>query len=404
MTEIATPAPSRSTPGNDRWHTFLDVAGGLFWNPIIEKEILARMRSWRAPVAISAFIFILSLVGWVALAIASAASNFGGSAVTPGIGLGMFAALMVTELVLVILLTPGLTAGAISGEKERQTLDLLLCTRVRPSAIVAGKLMSSVLFILLQVLVSVPLLCFVFLFGGVELDQVLVTTLVLMLTALAVGSIGIFCSSVLRNSIASTASAFLLTVIFLVGPAILPYFITAVTNPRSFSFIQGQPIYQLGEPFFALGATLAPASANNNNFSAQPTIGLGSSVGGTICTSTPNGGTQCRTSGNGGRSTVYTTGQGNISQPTLPLGNVMLQGDTVVAGPLQHWHAWQIFSVLNLAFAAILLFFSTLLLGPARLKRAQGALRPPRHAELPPLGVPSDAALPAPRQDPYGRG
>ena len=394
------PLPQATRPGGERWRKGLDVALGLVWNPIIEKEILARMRSWRAPVAISVFIFVLSLVGWVALALASAAAQFGGNAVTPGIGLGIFAALMVTELVLVILLTPGLTAGAISGEKERQTLDLLLCTRVRPSAIVAGKLMSSVLFILLQVGVSIPLLSFVFLFGGVEIDQVVVCTLVLMLTALSVGSIGILCSTVIRNSIGSTAAAFLLTVIFLVGPALLPFFVSAVTNPRNFMSNFGQPIYQLGEPFYALGSTLAPASGGA--FNAKPVIVGGGIRGSSVCTSAPNGGTQCRTTsvGGGGSLSTVTNNPGGLD---VPFGNVMLQGDTVVAGPLQHWHAWQIFTLFDTAFAAALLFISTMVLGSGRASRAGRALRPPRHAELAPLVGPADAPLPAPMKDPGPR-
>ncbi|MEA2682017.1 MAG: type transport system permease protein [Chloroflexota bacterium] len=378
------------------WRGRLESFTGLFWNPIVEKEVLSRMRSWRAPAAISVFILILTLFGWGAVAIATSLSANSGAGVTPGIGLGIFGGLMGTELVLIIFLAPALTAGAISGEKERQTLDLLMVTRVRPGAIVTGKLVSSMLFILLLVLISVPLLSFIFLFGGVEVDQVLVTTLVVMVTAIGLGSVGIFCSALIRNTIGSTVVAYILSFVLLVAPAILPFFITAVTAPQSFLQQRGQPIYQLGEPFYTMTATLAPASTNNR------TVAIGGVVsGGTVCTSTPNGGTQCKSTGG-----VVSPGLGGPiavpATPGLPVGSVVLQGDEIVEGPLQHWHAWQIFTIMDIAMAALLLFLSTLLVSSGRVARAgRAAARVPAAMSGPgALGPPPDPDAPLPPPGP----
>lgn len=384
------PAPRPASP----WRGRIESLAELFWNPIVEKEVLSRMRSWRAPAAITAFILILTVFGWGAVAVATSLSSNGGAGVTPGIGLGIFGGLMVTELVLIIFLAPALTAGAISGEKERQTLDLLMVTRVRPGAIVTGKLVASMLFILLLVLISVPLLSFIFLFGGVEVDQVLVTTLVVMVTAIALGSVGIFCSALIRNTIGSTVVAYIATFVLLVAPAILPFFITAVTAPQSFLQQRGQPVYQLGEPFYTLASTLAPPTGGNT------VVAVGGVVSGsTVCSSTPNGGTQCRSTG-GGSLAPGPGGSIATTAPPLPFGSVVLQGDEIVEGPLQHWHAWQLFTVMDIGTAALLLFLSTLMVGSGRVARAGRAVnRLP--AAMP--GPPGTAAGPgAPLPPPEG--
>ncbi|MFN2463030.1 MAG: ABC transporter permease [Candidatus Dormibacteria bacterium] len=388
------------TSGGAPWRGALDVVRGLAWNPIVEKEVLARMRSWRAPLFISLFVFLLSLVGWVGVSLASAATQFGGTAVTPGLGLGIFAGLMVTELILVVLIAPALTAGAISGEKERQTLDLLLCTRVRPSAIVAGKLVSSLLFILLLVLISVPLVTFVFLFGGIEVDQVVVVTLLVMVSALSVGAIGIFCSCFIRNAIGSTAAAFLLTVVFLAGPMLLPLFLTAVTTPRSFLVNRGTPVYQLGEPFYTLAVTLAPPNTiNGGNVVSRGTVSpsLSHAAGPTtVCNSLPGGGQECHSVVNG---QTFSSGPvGAAQDASIPAGNVIMAGDMVTEGPIKGWHAWQVFVVLNVLLSALLLTLSTILLGGNRVGRAGRGLRLERHAVLPPLpgaGDEGDGSPPA---------
>ena len=53
------------------------------------------------------------------------------------------------EFILLMFIVPAVTASAISGERERQTLDLMLTTRMSAGQIVTGKLLSA----------SVPYFC-----------------------------------------------------------------------------------------------------------------------------------------------------------------------------------------------------------------------------------------------------
>ena len=58
----------------------------------------------------------------------------------------MFAVLTILQMALVLFITPSLTAGAISSEREKQTLNILLTTTQSSTQIIIGKLFSSVAF------------------------------------------------------------------------------------------------------------------------------------------------------------------------------------------------------------------------------------------------------------------
>ena len=62
---------------------------------------------------------------------------------------------------------PAMTAGAISLEREKQTLELLVTTPLGTLALVLGKLFSALTYVFLLILASIPLASIVFTFGGV---------------------------------------------------------------------------------------------------------------------------------------------------------------------------------------------------------------------------------------------
>ncbi len=85
---------------------------------------------------------------------------------------------------MLIFIMPALTAGSISGERERQTLDILLTTTMKPSEIIWGKLLSSFSTMFLMVVSSFPLLAVSFVYGGIMIHDVLLLLLVYLTVAL----------------------------------------------------------------------------------------------------------------------------------------------------------------------------------------------------------------------------
>ena len=83
--------------------------------------------------------------------------GFGGTfSASAEIGRALFVAMLILLTLIVLVLAPASTAGAISLEREKQTLDLLITTPISSLAIVLGKLLSALSWILLLLLASIP--------------------------------------------------------------------------------------------------------------------------------------------------------------------------------------------------------------------------------------------------------
>jgi ABC-type transport system involved in multi-copper enzyme maturation permease subunit len=82
-------------------------------------------------------------------------------------------ALLESQLLLVVAITPAYAAAAIAEEKDRRTLPLLLTTELTDGEIVWGKALARVLFVLTAVATGIPVLALTLLFGGVDLEFLL---------------------------------------------------------------------------------------------------------------------------------------------------------------------------------------------------------------------------------------
>ena len=173
------------------------------------KELRGRMRGRRAFVILTIYLLLLAGFAWMVELVLERTytSGFGGSGTfaTAAIGQGIFAALMMLETLQVVFLAPSATAGAISMEREKQTLELLVVTPITSLAIVLGKLVSALVYVWLLIAASIPLTAVVFVYGGVAPDDVLRGYLVLVVTALGLGAFGLFCSSLVKRTQAATA-------------------------------------------------------------------------------------------------------------------------------------------------------------------------------------------------------
>ncbi|HEX5015370.1 MAG TPA: ABC transporter permease subunit [Candidatus Limnocylindrales bacterium] len=178
------------------------------------KELRGRMRGRRAFVILTIYLLFLAAFAWAWQLIAERAyagsGLSGGSAVFASalIGQEIFGALLIVETLLVVFLAPAMTAGAISLEREKQTLDMLATTPISSLAIVVGKLMSALTYVFMLIIASIPLTAIVFVFGGVAPDEVIRGYLVLFVTAIGLGSLGLFISALMQRTQAATVVTF----------------------------------------------------------------------------------------------------------------------------------------------------------------------------------------------------
>ncbi len=105
-------------------------------------------------------------------------------------GLLSFQILAHVQLTLLLFFSALSAASTISLEKDRRTFLLLLLTDLRNYEIVLGKVLGSLLQILLMLVGSIPVFAFLMILGGVDPWQIAQTMLVLATAALAAGSLG----------------------------------------------------------------------------------------------------------------------------------------------------------------------------------------------------------------------
>lgn len=183
--------------------------------PLFAKELAeasARRRTYIARTLYAGTLFLLAII-FTRDVLFVAGDGFS----VLGRGGKLFVTIMLLQFGGVYLFLPALTAAAITAEKERNTLGLLLLTKLSPSKIVLEKFLGRVFPMTCLALLSLPLLGVAYSLGGLESGLLVEGIVRLLVTILMIGAIGIACSSWCRT----TAGAFLLTyaVLFILFPA-----------------------------------------------------------------------------------------------------------------------------------------------------------------------------------------
>lgn len=198
------------------------------------KELRGRMRGKRAFVSVTVYVMLVAGFAWmVGQILESNAENqfqFNPQFQSASIGRGIFTALMFLQTLMILVLAPASTAGTISSEREKQTLDLLAVTPISSVAIVVGKLLSALTWVFVLILASIPVTALVFVYGGVAPDDVVRGYAMLFVTAIAFGALGTFFSSLLRRSGAATGLTFVAVLIATVGLSFVWVFMRATSD------------------------------------------------------------------------------------------------------------------------------------------------------------------------------
>lgn len=190
-------------------------------NPIIVKELRSRMRGGRAFATLTGVLLILAAISYALFQMVLATSRYSTTPLSPMIGQTLFAGLALLELIMVCGVTPAVTAGAISGERERETYEMLLATPLRPASVLWGKLISALGYVFLLVFAAVPMASLVFIFGGVAPREMLKALLILIVLAVLFGVIGLFFSALLGRTGRATVVTYLVVFALLFGPGFL---------------------------------------------------------------------------------------------------------------------------------------------------------------------------------------
>jgi len=201
----------------------------LWQNPILRKELNGRMRAKQGVILVTVYLGLMTLlIVLVFMFLQSDGLSFDAPNMLPLIGKALFFTTVGAEILLIAFIAPGLTSGAISSERERQTFDLLRVSLLSPRDLLRGKLFSSLSYIFLLVFTALPLQSVAFVLGGVGLVELGVSLALLVASAFLFAALGLYFSAIAKRA----TPAITLSYAFTILPTVLvfAFFYFSVNN------------------------------------------------------------------------------------------------------------------------------------------------------------------------------
>lgn len=185
----------------------------LTQNPVLQRELIVNLRTPRAFLLLLFYQLVLAAVVLIAYPrgarIDLSVDSFNVQRLVDFFFVGQFA--------IASLMAPSFTAGAISGEKERKTYEMLLASPLRPWVIVIGKLVAALTHLLVLVLCSLPIIMLCLPLGGVSVYELVGAYVGMLFAIVLFGSISLFCSSYFKRTSSSliVSYSFILPIVLL---------------------------------------------------------------------------------------------------------------------------------------------------------------------------------------------
>jgi ABC-type transport system involved in multi-copper enzyme maturation permease subunit len=237
-------------------------------NPVLRKELTSRMSIRRMSKAnrLALTLFIAVVLPIVYLIFARVL--FINSSVRDGRDIfGVIA--WGCQMAFAVLLAPTVTSGVITLEREKQTWNALLLSRLTSWEIVWGKLLGSVVPALAMQLIFIPILIMAALKGGVSLGSFFGAEVFVVFCTFFYGIIGMFFSWLCRRTQLATASAMATVMISVVAsPVLLPVWQSFTYQAKPETFV---PLWT--NPFFVM-MQITGLEANGTPLQPWQNIGI----------------------------------------------------------------------------------------------------------------------------------
>ena len=192
-------------------------------NPVLRNESKLSVRTPKFT------IMLLIYIGILAAGVLLFYNSYLESAYVSGIDLqssvGLYAGMAIGQAVLLMFIVPALTSTAICSEREKQTLDMLLSSKLTPIQIIIGKMSASSIKVIMLIVSTIPIYAVCALVGGVRLINIIQLVLFFIVCTIFVGSIGVFISTYMKTSKTATAVTYGIVLLVFIGPLIFSYIV-----------------------------------------------------------------------------------------------------------------------------------------------------------------------------------
>ena len=216
----------------------------LFENPVLQRELLVNLRMPRAFVLLLLYQVLLAAVVYFAWPNDNQPLDLTKNPESTSVLVDLF---FLGQYILASLMAPSFAAGAIAGEKERKTYEMLLASPIRPEAIVMGKLVAALTHLAILIFASLPIVMLCLPLGGVSFYEVLAAYLALIASVITFGMISVACGSFFPR----TSSALVVSYL-----TILPLALVGILFWSSLS--------EFGETRFKLSVAVIPRNCGRN--------------------------------------------------------------------------------------------------------------------------------------------
>jgi hypothetical protein len=193
----------------------------IFAFPLLARELTeraARKRTYAARVVYGLalyviFVFVLRRI------IGNAGGDPTGFNVL-GLGRQLFQQLVEFQCWGVLLFQPALMAGVLTYEKERDSLSLLLLTRMSPTKMLLEKYLAGLLPMLTLLLLALPLGAITMGYGGVSPQLLACGAMIVLATWLQTGAFALLCSAWCRTTTGAMLAAYFGSALIHIAPAL----------------------------------------------------------------------------------------------------------------------------------------------------------------------------------------
>ena len=233
-------------------------------NPVLKKEmlrLLLRQSSTTRIGLLTALVLPIGLLYWKIF-------QWLLEDASPGSGHSAWMAVVCIQFAVIVLVAPSITANAITQEREQQTWEMLIFTRLLPGEIILGKLLARMVSVLLILALFFPLTLFAWLHAphlgdpstSVSVGQFLGAYIVILLTALFYATFGLFMSWLFKRTIYALIMSYTFVIGGLViGTALVTYVISLLFMDTGWLTTNKFPLLWVN-PILLIQVSVAPDS------------------------------------------------------------------------------------------------------------------------------------------------
>jgi len=239
----------------------------MIMNPVLGRELRERMRTGRAFVVIGVFVAMLILTVYLVYQGTTTTGDIQQDlARQTRLGRDLYEWVLFVMTALVLFFVPGLSAGAIAGERERQTLLPLQVTLLRPRNLMIGKVLAGMSFLVLLLVSALPVMTIAYLLGGIRLvDGARGLGIICLIATLLTAMVAALSALTRRVQTATLMSYGFTALLVLLGPIV--YYTMAVADGSAGTDVKNPPAVLLAVNPIAIvaDATTGQNAAGGNN-------------------------------------------------------------------------------------------------------------------------------------------